>query len=120
MDWGAVLTAGVMPYLQEAKTLLDSGCGNGNDALRLAREGFHVVGLDVSASVIEQAESRAREEGLEPGFYLEQGGFIRRYFDQNMLERLLAGWKIEVMELLEVQNSRGQSKRCWRLVVRLL
>lgn len=193
IDWGAVLTAGVMSHLRGAKTLLDLGCGSGNDALRLAREGFHIVGLDVSASAIEQAESRAREEALEahflqadmtqglpfpqasfdgvlanlslhyfswertrfvlsdirrvlraggvlvmhlnstregekrkakgrvleelePGFYLEQGGLTRRYFDQPMLERLLGGWKVEALELLEAHNDKGEPKLCWRVV----
>lgn len=195
IDWGAVLTAGVVPHLRGAKALLDLGCGSGNDALRLAREGFHVVGLDISATATEQAESRAREEGLEahfvqadmaqglpfpessfdgvlanlslhyfswertqfvlvevrrvlraegtlvmhlnsalegekrkakgrvmeelePGFYLEQGHLTRRYFDPPMLERLLVGWKVAVMELLEVSNDKGESKFCWRVVAR--
>lgn len=68
MDWGAALTAAVRPYLALAKTVLDLGCGGGKDALRLAREGFHVVGLDLSSAAIGQAEARAKEEGLSAEF----------------------------------------------------
>lgn len=38
--------------------VLDAGCGTGTLALRLAREGFEVTGVDLSSRMIEQARSK--------------------------------------------------------------
>jgi 2-polyprenyl-3-methyl-5-hydroxy-6-metoxy-1,4-benzoquinol methylase len=45
-------------------TVLDFGCGEGRHALSVARQGFHVTGVDVSESMLEVAEEAAIEEGL--------------------------------------------------------
>lgn len=44
--------------------LLDLGCGTGEDAVRLARRGARVHGIDVSAGMIQRAHERAAIEGL--------------------------------------------------------
>ena len=44
--------------------VLDSGCGVGTASLALAAQGYEVVGLDRSASAIEQAKKAAAERGL--------------------------------------------------------
>jgi SAM-dependent methyltransferase len=38
-----------------ARSVLELGCGTGNDAARLAREGYAVTAVDLSAEAIEQA-----------------------------------------------------------------
>ena len=43
---------------------LDVGCGEGGDALWLATEGWHVVGVDVSATAVARAAAAADERGL--------------------------------------------------------
>lgn len=43
---------------------LDIGCGNGRNALRLARAGFAVEGLDLSATALQWAAEGARRSGL--------------------------------------------------------
>lgn len=52
-----------MPFLGplckgEARTILELGCGTGNDASRLAREGYMVTAVDVSAEAIDQARAK--------------------------------------------------------------
>jgi 2-polyprenyl-3-methyl-5-hydroxy-6-metoxy-1,4-benzoquinol methylase len=45
-------------------TVLDVGCGQGRDAIALARLGFHVTGIDHSRVGIEQVNQVARKEKL--------------------------------------------------------
>lgn len=56
----------VIPYLRPSAELLDIGCGPGTITLDFASrlsEG-HVTGLDIGASVIDQAKSSAKEQGI--------------------------------------------------------
>lgn len=48
--------------------LLDVACGAGRHSLPLARAGFHVVGLDISAPLLAMARSAAEAEGLDVQF----------------------------------------------------
>lgn len=48
--------------------ILDSGCGVGTTTLALAAKGYEAVGLDLSASAIEQAKRAAEEQGLPVKF----------------------------------------------------
>ena len=48
--------------------VLDSGCGVGVATLALAEKGYDAVGLDLSASAIEQAQRAAADRGLDAKF----------------------------------------------------
>ena len=50
------------------KTILDLGCGTGGHALLLAKRGYHVIGVDRSASMLEIARRKAKAEGLAVEF----------------------------------------------------
>ncbi|WP_049567763.1 class I SAM-dependent methyltransferase [Nonomuraea sp. SBT364] len=43
---------------------LDLGCGAGGDAIWLARRGWHVTAVDISATAVERVRDRARELGV--------------------------------------------------------
>ena len=48
------------------KTILDGGCGTGEETLFLASLGpEHVIGIDTSEGSLDYARGRAREAGLE-------------------------------------------------------
>lgn len=49
-------------------TILDIGCGTGNHALRLARQGFHVIGVDPAAHMLARAREKAEREDLDIRF----------------------------------------------------
>lgn len=48
-----------------SRRVLDLGCGTGEHARRLAAEGFEVVGLDASESMLEQARSEPAPANLQ-------------------------------------------------------
>lgn len=58
----------------QARRVLDLGCGTGSLALRVARKGATVVGMDVSSAMLEVARRRAREEGLADRVELREMG----------------------------------------------
>ncbi|MGW0548693.1 SAM-dependent methyltransferase [Streptomyces altiplanensis] len=51
---------------------LDLGCGEGGDALWLASRGWRVTGVDISATALERAATRAAEAGLAGQVAFEQ------------------------------------------------
>ncbi|MGN0136253.1 methyltransferase domain-containing protein [Anaerotignum sp.] len=46
------------------KTVIDLGCGTGSILLPLAKEGFEVIGVDLSPEMLTEADHKAAEEGL--------------------------------------------------------
>jgi len=60
LDWAGLWTRPFLAPLREAgvRTVLELGCGTGNDAARLAGEGYLVTAVDVSGEAIGQAQAR--------------------------------------------------------------
>jgi SAM-dependent methyltransferase len=60
LDWEGLWTGPFLVPLREAgvRTLLELGCGTGNDAARLAGEGYSVTAIDLSGEAVEQARAR--------------------------------------------------------------
>jgi SAM-dependent methyltransferase len=60
LDWGGLWTRPFLIPLREAgvRTILELGCGTGNDAARLAHEGYSVTAIDLSVEAIGQARAR--------------------------------------------------------------
>ena len=50
--------------LRAGDRILDLACGSGVHALRLARRGLEVVGVDIAPSLIDHARQQAAGEGL--------------------------------------------------------
>jgi SAM-dependent methyltransferase len=60
LDWEGVWTGPFLVPLRQAgvRTILELGCGTGNDAARLAAEGYSVTAIDVSSEAIGQAQAK--------------------------------------------------------------
>ena len=60
LDWEGLWTRPFLVPLRQAgaRTILELGCGTGNDAARLAAEGYSVTAVDVSGEAIGQAEAK--------------------------------------------------------------
>ena len=76
LDWGGLWTVPFLIPLREAgvRTILELGCGTGNDAARLAGEGYAVTAIDVSGEAIGQAKARS--------------GSVARFMVADMTRRL--------------------------------
>jgi SAM-dependent methyltransferase len=63
LDWEGLWTAPFLAPLREARvgSILELGCGTGNDAARLADEGYSVSAIDVSGEAIGRARTRFGE-----------------------------------------------------------
>jgi SAM-dependent methyltransferase len=48
--------------------ILDIGCGTGRHAIELARRGYQVTGIDLSAKQLERARAKALAAGVQPVF----------------------------------------------------
>jgi SAM-dependent methyltransferase len=60
----AVLWASYRRLFRPGQWVLDLSCGTGIDTLYLAQQGVHVVGIDISPSMIEQLQIKAERLGL--------------------------------------------------------
>jgi cyclopropane fatty-acyl-phospholipid synthase-like methyltransferase len=72
---------------QVAGSILDAGCGTGENALFFARRGHRVVGIDFLEKPITEARRKAKEQGLEVTFLvmdaLDVGG-LGEQFDSTI------------------------------------
>ncbi len=101
--------------LPQSAAVLDIGCGTGEEALALAREGYCVLGIDISAAMVRQAQTKAAAYGLRRGIVFrtlpagklgaldERGPFAGAYASLGTLnsEPNLAGVAVALHELLE-------------------
>lgn len=60
-----------MLELDGFERILDLACATGGRTLELSREGFDVIGIDVSGDLLEVAGAEAEEQDLLPWFYEE-------------------------------------------------
>ena len=58
------LTGSLSKLDKEKAAILDLGCGDGHDCLTLAREGWHITGVDFIPLAIRRAKAAARKAGL--------------------------------------------------------
>lgn len=58
-----VVWARIDPTFRDCRTVLELGCGTGEDAVRLARGGARVVATDASSQMLEMAREKADSAG---------------------------------------------------------
>lgn len=61
-----------------AGSVLDAGCGSGENALHLASLGLSVMGVDVAETALAMARAKAEERGLEAEFAVADAYHLER------------------------------------------
>ncbi|MCH1625006.1 class I SAM-dependent DNA methyltransferase [Ferdinandcohnia quinoae] len=74
-SWITFIKEKSLTYNKNMKRILDLACGTGELSIRLAHEGFEVVGVDLSEDMLVVANAKAIEAGVKIDFY-----------QQNMVE----------------------------------
>lgn len=75
-EWRAFVHKKIKQYGRaDTKRLLDVGCGTGELAIRLAKDGFDVTGVDLSENMLAIAQAKAEQQRINVEF-----------FQQNMTE----------------------------------
>jgi len=96
-------------------TVLDVGCGAGDNAIYLAGRGFDVTGVDVSAKAISIAKQKAREAAVDVTFItldaLKIGTLAKKFdtvIDFGLFHNLKGDRERYVRTLSDVCASKGQ------------
>lgn len=92
------------------KTILDVGCGAGRSAVFLAKEGFYVVGVDISPTALELALERARSEHVERCILVKHD-FLELPFPDALFDAAFSCYGIENMPLPEIGKALGEMRR---------
>ena len=93
--------------------LLDIGCGAGGPGLKLVEErGIELVGIDIEASLIEDAKDRARERNLEAksSFQVVEPGSLN-FPDESFDITMNNGGAF-----IHTEDKASLFKECWRVL----
>jgi len=105
-DWGINLLTGghagrirheiVTRYVRPGMAVLDVGCGTGELAVKAARAGAHVTGLDISEGMLAVARERIKKSELQNEVLLHHAGVIEidTLFDENSFALITATFVI--------------------------
>ncbi len=110
---------GPVPYLQDLEvlkllrdrrvdTILEPGCGDGRNSRHLARNGFHVTAVDVSAAALQLASELASREGHNRILHLHQDvtklDFVGDNFDAAIIVDCLGQLEAPETALREIRR----------------
>jgi len=98
---------------RRAKRILDVGCGAGRNTVFLAREGFKVVGLDVSPTAVKLASKRADNENVKNCMFVA-GSFLDLPFPDAHFDAAFSSYGIENVPLSGIKKALSEMKRLVR------
>ena len=93
--------------------VLDLGCGWGRITLELARLGYSVTGIDLSAHLVECARRSAYEQNLSCRF--EVGSMLSLPYDCGVFERVICLWGV-FNHLLTVDDQLSAFREMYRVL----
>jgi 2-polyprenyl-3-methyl-5-hydroxy-6-metoxy-1,4-benzoquinol methylase len=95
----------------KSKSILDIGCGTGRHAIELARRGYTVTGIDLSAAQLERARQKAKEAGVRVNFLQLNACFLpfRNEFD-FVIMLCEGGFSLQETDALNFQILEGAER----------
>lgn len=93
-------------------TVLEVGCGTGNNLWFAAREGFRVVGIDASPAAIAYARARFEEDGLDGKLVV--GDFTRLPFEAESFDLVIDRAAVTHTGLSAATRAVGEIQRVLR------
>jgi ubiquinone/menaquinone biosynthesis C-methylase UbiE len=102
----------LVPILRERKNerILDVGCGAGRNAVFLADEGFHVVGLDISSTALGLALEEADKADLKNCVFVRHD-FLKLPFPDSQFDTVISCYSVENQPLPKIRKALNEMKR---------
>ena len=95
---------------REGKRVLDVGCGAGRNAVFLAKQGSHVVGVDISSTALKMALRKADGSNLKNCVFI-RGDFLRLPFSNSQFNAVVSCYSIENQSLSKIRKALNEMKR---------
>lgn len=124
-DWGVDLLTGgqagkikeriITHFVRPGMTILDVGCGAGDLAVRAAREGAFVTGIDISEGMLAVARRRVEKGGVENRVVLEHAAVVEidSLFAEKSFDLIISTL---VMSELYAEERRWSLKELYRIL----
>jgi SAM-dependent methyltransferase len=112
-EYDELAARALLEILPASGRVLDVGCGYGRIALRLARAGYRVDGLDLSEALIEAAHAAARAERLPVRLVI--GTMTRLPYSSASFDVVICLWSA-FFELLEDDEQVRAVREMWRVL----
>lgn len=112
-EWVAYLLELSQRHQHVPQSIIDLGCGTGNLTIPLAKRGYQLTGVDLSAAMLAIAEQKARDAGLEiPLFMADLGKF---QLPGKEFDTAISG-----CDVLNYLTTQEELQRAFQAVYRLL
>lgn len=91
-------------YNNTVRSVLDLGCGTGNHAFPLAQRGYEVIGVDRSTDMLDRAQRKLMNAGLDGKLIFQQADIgavnLERTFDVALMMFAVLGYQLDNSEVL--------------------
>ncbi|RAL24310.1 class I SAM-dependent methyltransferase [Thermoflavimicrobium daqui] len=117
-DWTSTgLDHDITYYVELAKQyggpVLELGCGTGRCTLAIAREGIPVVGVDISANMLERAQQKAESLGLAHQVEWIESDMAKLDLKERRFPLIIIPYR-SFSHLIQVQDQLATLKRIYR------
>jgi ubiquinone/menaquinone biosynthesis C-methylase UbiE len=89
--------------------VLDAGCGPGVHAIRIARAGYRVTAIDVSKTMLREAQSRVSAAGIESSIKFHQEDLTKLSFADASFRHVFC-WGV-IIHIREVERALNELAR---------
>lgn len=105
----AISTMLLLMGAQPGERILDAGCGPGVHAVRAARGGFRVCAIDISQTMLQEAQGRVAAAGLSSAIEFRQEDLTRLTFPDASF-RYVFSWGV-IIHIREVERALDELAR---------